>query len=138
MVSRKTTMSLRLPGLGAPPSGSWGSVAYGHDAPVVGAEGELDVHRAPVVLGLRRLGLVVEGDEGAVHDPHLRAVVVGWVEELGDQRGEPVEDAVNGRDADTEEVGELAVGAVGAPCDGGQQDAVVQQERPGSPASWRR
>jgi hypothetical protein len=36
---------------------------------------------------------------------------------------------------DAEQVGKLPLGQVGSPCGGGQQYAVVQQERPGAPAS---
>ncbi|MCJ0872494.1 hypothetical protein [Streptomyces sp. AP-93] len=46
-------------------------VAHGDDAPVAGAEGELDVHAATVVLGAFGHRVVFHGDEGAVHDPQL-------------------------------------------------------------------
>ncbi|MGW0392155.1 hypothetical protein ACWDYJ_14945 [Streptomyces sp. NPDC003042] len=66
------------------------------NAPLAGAESELHVDAAAVVLGAGRHRLVLHGDERVVYDPQVRPSPFGWFEESGDQGREITEDAVHG------------------------------------------
>lgn len=102
---RATMTSLRLPEPAAPDR---------NNAAPVGANDDLGVGAAAVVLADGGDRLVVYRDERVVDDPCPAFVAVVGCEHHGQQRDQVVDDAVHRRLADVKQCGERSGGQVGA------------------------
>jgi hypothetical protein len=107
-----------------------------HTSPV-SADDDLGVDAAAVALADRGDRLVVRGDQRAIDDPRVSAVVWGGPQRVRQHRYQVVDDPVGGGLAGVKQGGQSPGGQVGAQKDQYQQQPDGQLHTPGPASAWR-